>query len=368
MMKYLQDYLPKPSCDLDHSQNRYGVVFLAPVSYACTLFDPHKKSVSGMSMMKKDPLFIHYMEKTNCHCVCVHNADTLTKKGFSLWNPSIRRKLNIPQCPQRSDPLLEEIGFGFDPLNDDYKIVWFSCATGKENSYVYAMKTGAWCEIASPKPQFTRFSWVDSFSFNGVLHWEVGQSLSKPQDGSFFYIMTFDLSTHVFGMIPLPGPSYDWMTTNITTFKDSLALVSHGRKLNDTWIWIWRDDSWSVGFKLGMGKYPITGALQLQPAKNGDLLLTNYCEWILVYNPNTGVRSKVVEFSADSRLIDCCQYVETLHLLDIGETTSETTQVMKKKLQRSCFTCMQLPFWSLLSLKKSPRHWFLSCISKTPNM
>ncbi|KAL4555113.1 hypothetical protein LXL04_037724 [Taraxacum kok-saghyz] len=74
--------------------------------------------------------------------------------GFSLWNPSIRRKLNVPQCPQRSDPLLEGIGFGFDPLNDDYKIVWFSCAKGKENSYVYAMKTGAWCEIASPKPQF----------------------------------------------------------------------------------------------------------------------------------------------------------------------------------------------------------------------
>ncbi|KAL4555114.1 hypothetical protein LXL04_037725, partial [Taraxacum kok-saghyz] len=130
-------------------------------------------------------------------------------------------------------------------------------------------------------------------------------------------------------------------------------------------------DSWSVGFKLGIGKYPITGALQLQPAKNGDLLLTNYCEWILVYNPNTGVRSKVVEFSADSRLVDCCEYVETLHLLDIGETTSETTpsetaQVMKKKLQRSCIPCMQLPFWSLSSLKKSLRHWFLSFISKKP--
>ncbi|KAL7593415.1 hypothetical protein Lser_V15G35179 [Lactuca serriola] len=75
-----------------------------------------------------------------------------TKNGLTLWNPSIRRKVRVPECPRSSELALGGIGFGFDPISDDYKIVWISYE--KDTSFVYAVKTGTWCEVASPKPVY----------------------------------------------------------------------------------------------------------------------------------------------------------------------------------------------------------------------
>ncbi|CAI9295090.1 unnamed protein product [Lactuca saligna] len=75
-----------------------------------------------------------------------------TKNGFTLWNPSIRRKVRVPKCPRSSKLALGGIGFGFDPISDDYKIVWISYE--KDTSFVSAVKTGTCCEVASPKPVY----------------------------------------------------------------------------------------------------------------------------------------------------------------------------------------------------------------------
>lgn len=134
-----------------------------------------------------------------------------------------------------------------------------------------------------------------------------------------------------FGMIPLPGPTWDWLTTRITTIQDSLALISYRMDVDDTWIRVWRDASWSVVFKLGTGKLPVDGAFQFQPqpqtTNECNLLLTTYGEGFQIYNPKTGVRSGVLGFNAASSLIDFRECVETLHLLDMGEAACKTTQL-----------------------------------------
>ncbi|XP_023750115.1 putative F-box protein At3g16210 [Lactuca sativa] len=252
-----------------------------------------------------------------------------TKNVLTLWNPSIRRKVRVLECPRSSELPLGGIGFGFDPISDDYKIVWISCE--KDTSFVYAVKTGTWCEIASPKPEFTSVLY-EAFLFNGVLHWEVTRDNIKSQDiYPPSYILTFNLSTHVFGMIPLPGPTWEWLTTRITTIQDSLALISYGMDVDDTWIRVWRDASWSVVFKLGTGKLPVDGALQFQPqpqtTNECNLLLRTYGEGVQVYNPKTGMRSRVPDFNVASSLIAFRQCVETLHLLDMGVTACETKQL-----------------------------------------
>ncbi|KAI3753739.1 hypothetical protein L2E82_25800 [Cichorium intybus] len=252
-----------------------------------------------------------------------------TEKHLILWNPSIRRKLNVPECECPEIPVSERsfamFGFGFDPISDDYKIVRVSYA--KVGSYVYAVKTGTWCEISSPKPRFS-FVASEAFLFNGVLHWVVcvhdydkeSQYNNLPDD----YILTFDLSTHVFGIIPLHGPPRHSFSTGLTTIQDSLALISYGTDIDDTWIWVWRDASWSVVFKLGTCQLPIEGALQLQSTNNGDLLLITLGAGLHVYKPTTQVRSRVVNFDAASHLVYFWPFVETLHLLDIGEFACET--------------------------------------------
>ena len=73
----------------------------------------------------------------------------ITKNCLSLWNPSIRRKVSVPKYPQRSELVSKniEFGFGFDPISDDYKIVGVSYPD--DRSFVFALKMGTWCEIAS---------------------------------------------------------------------------------------------------------------------------------------------------------------------------------------------------------------------------
>ncbi|KAI3524428.1 hypothetical protein L1887_03083 [Cichorium endivia] len=104
-------------------------------------------------------------------------------RNISLWNPSIRRKLPVPGCPQIFATRIH-FGFGFDPINNDYKIVrvFNSLHAGNpESSFVYSMKKGGWCAITSSiKP----FKWYGANSkaccVNGILHWVIINHLVKP--------------------------------------------------------------------------------------------------------------------------------------------------------------------------------------------
>ncbi|CAH1426644.1 unnamed protein product [Lactuca virosa] len=65
----------------------------------------------------------HYKKEYTENFYTLHSEDQLawcTSGGYleihiSLWNPSIRRKLNLPDCPLRRF----HTGFGFDPITDD---------------------------------------------------------------------------------------------------------------------------------------------------------------------------------------------------------------------------------------------------------
>ncbi|CAH1449949.1 unnamed protein product [Lactuca virosa] len=214
----------------------------------------------------------------------------LFKKCVTLWNLSIRCKLIVPECPRRSESFLDGIGLGFDPISDDYKVVWISYV--KDNSFVYAVKSGTWCEIASPKHQnqISRLRY-DAFFFSGVLHWVLIVYQTGLPVKSNSCILTFDLSTHVFDMIPLPTSNRHWIMTGVTNIQSSLGLISYSDEFNESWIRVWRDDSWSGVFKLNTDQLFVIGVWQLQPqpTNNGDLLLNTYCQGLHVYNHKTGV-------------------------------------------------------------------------------
>ncbi|KAL4554004.1 hypothetical protein LXL04_039879 [Taraxacum kok-saghyz] len=253
----------------------------------------------------------------------VYNSKTREQsRVFNIYDHSTLkswRKVSVPKYPQRSELVSKniEFGFGFDPISDDYKIVGVSYPD--DRSFVFALKMGTWCEIASPKSHIS--SIPEPFLFDGVLHWYVFENILSQE------ILTFNLSTHVFGMIPLPEPICDWFITNITTIEGSLALISYHRESDDTWIWVWKDDSWSVVFKLGTGQLLIDGALQLQPQpnNNGDLLLNTYDKGLRIYNSKTRERSRVSKKFKEWR-----SYVETLHLLDMNEDYLLNNSTMRK--------------------------------------
>ncbi|KAI3790307.1 hypothetical protein L2E82_03257 [Cichorium intybus] len=238
-------------------------------------------------------------------------------RNISLWNPSIRRKLPVPGCPQIFATRIH-FGFGFDPINNDYKIVRvFNSLHGgsPKSSFVYSMKKGSWCAITSnPKP----FKWCDANSkaccVNGILHWVIINHLVKPG----FCIMTFDLSSHVFGIIELPETTR-YKSIHLTIIKGFLAAISMDP--GDCSIWVRRDSSWSVFLESKVTQlFEGTLVNVLKPCSDCDLLFRTHHEGFQVFNRKFGyLQSRLVDFTAASfRIIEMEMCSESLGSLDIA--------------------------------------------------
>ncbi|CAH1426647.1 unnamed protein product [Lactuca virosa] len=197
--------------------------------------------------------------------VCIFD---IHKNIISLWNPSVRRNVTL-QGPSNCLNWVTA-GFGFDTITNDYKIVRICRPKSGEcvrSSHVYTMKIGTWCAIASPTPLFRDVLSKACF-VNGVLHWMVECYVFELDDVDRRYILTFDLNTHVFGMIALPEPSCK--IQGLSAIQGYLAVIS--TKHDNAWILVWRDASWSVFHKSKINL--LKGGLMrvLLPTNNGDLL------------------------------------------------------------------------------------------------
>lgn len=149
-----------------------------------------------------------------------------SKRRIILWNPSIRRKLTIPDHPYSGDDVKRPFiaaGLGLDPITNDYKIVSISDLKNKrnaKNSFVYSVKTRSWYPIAHPATPFYNIR-STACSVNGALHWVAYSRISGSLD---HYIMTFNLSTHVFSRSLLPKLSCE--IKRVTILNNCLFVIS----------------------------------------------------------------------------------------------------------------------------------------------
>ncbi|KAI3803097.1 hypothetical protein L1987_31246 [Smallanthus sonchifolius] len=339
VMISLKDCHPNPSSDLDHSPNTGILVSLAHNSSTITAFNLLKtlqKSSSDTSLtgtmrfqLPSDPgssgydgipgVEFPYLPNGlssvvgSCNGIlCLYNQE------ISLCNFSIRRRLIVPRLRCLKPYVKVALGFGFDPVADDYKIVSVYPA-GYEldgsNAYIFSLKTESWSAIPSP---FTRFDHVKlqrACFFNGILHWVVVGYLTTEKLS--FFILTFNLSSHVFGHILLPKT---WTIRKITAIKGRLAVVSWGG--GGTWIWVMKvygkAESWCLRY------VPETrGASNLidvfQPIPNGNVFA--YCRGSKVHNLKTGRCTQGMKFGPFSD-VGMEMYVESLELVDKESATA----------------------------------------------
>lgn len=265
-------------------------------------------------------------------------------KGTYLFNPSIRRKVTIHDNPSwaHCENQFLTLGFGFDSVIDDYKILKIAITRTEKgdvrSASVYTIKTGTWHEIAFPTSSFTCDKSPQCL-FNGSLHWLVIRYLtdSYDEDFSYVYILKFDLSSEVFSRIELPEPS--WKTNQVTVIKGCLAVVS--LKHDDSWIWMRKEcngsdtvvSSWFVAFKLNTHEFE--GANNIfQLNANENLLVNPFYNGVIVYNPETRKRSKYVGLSGSMKTLYmtlCGESLELLHLgipCDQGKKRSYTVEFM----------------------------------------
>ncbi|KAD4584413.1 hypothetical protein R6Q59_036721 [Mikania micrantha] len=238
--------------------------------------------------------------------LCVYES----RIGINLWNPSIRRKVTVPDPPS-SDRLIH--GFGFDPIIQDYKILRISDA----GSSVYTLKTRSWHEIASPTRRFPDVSSCQCL-FNGALHWVV--KLTDSYDVCHYrYIMTFDLSSEAFSTIGLPEPS--WETSVVTIIKDCLAVISS--KCGKSKIWVKKEydntntnTAWCVAYRFNTD--PFKGAMRVfQRSIDGYLVFNNF-KGIMISNPESRFLRDLRKLRRSSFIVEMNTCEESLELLGLG--------------------------------------------------
>nr|XP_043624580.1 F-box/kelch-repeat protein At3g06240-like [Erigeron canadensis] len=255
-----------------------------------------------------------------------------------LWNFSVRRQVMIPKHPLRSRSSNMTVGFGFDRIANDYKIMTIHYGDTLR-PYIYTRMTATWTPIAPPAGMFYHLR-CNSYLIDATLYWVASDSPNIPR----CIIMTFDLTSHVFGTIPLPEPSFDlsshvfstiplpepcWAFEQLGEFNGALAVMC--TKGKDPWIWVKKTESnhvssWSVFLKLESPQF-IVGQL-LQPTFNGDLLIHTYPDFQSdgddrVYNTRTGGLSRLLRFIVYCN-IRMNTYVESIELLDKGTPCGET--------------------------------------------
>ncbi|PWA66032.1 F-box domain-containing protein [Artemisia annua] len=159
-----------------------------------------------------------------------------------------------------------------------------------------AQKTNAWRKIVSATTNIY-YAGSNACFFNGTLHWVVDCKLN---DIIQCRIITFDLSTNVFGFISLPKTDLDYYAPMI--FKGCLAVMCMIRDRGDHCsIWVMREyndvTSWTKAFDI------LEGILMNEDHKDS-----------IWYNHETRTLSRLTGDSGYTFEKDMC--VESLELLD----------------------------------------------------
>ncbi|CAN0907674.1 hypothetical protein LINGRAHAP2_LOCUS24929 [Linum grandiflorum] len=176
---------------------------------------------------------------------------------ITLWNPTTGETKVLPE-PEVPHPscLYEwqiEVGFGFDPQTNDYKVVAGFSST---ISCIYSLRNNSWRRLESwiCKPNERYLVNVTQFHSSRMdkVYW-----VSRPRDEwkftltNDFYIGYFDVSKEVgsteIKCLSYPGPYYLIVAGTFTMVKESLIVITYGEELPDLppSNRIRRDDSWS---------------------------------------------------------------------------------------------------------------------------
>nr|POF06191.1 f-box/kelch-repeat protein [Quercus suber] len=165
-----------------------------------------------------------------------------------LWNPSIHKSVFLPspgvRFPSSYEPM-EYLGFGYDPITDDYKVVrlvylhgWDERSfQGEEPSVVqiYSLRTNAWRTIPGPGHRYIIKEQSLSVFVNGSVHWlaHVGNVDTDSEDDysdddpPCNVIFTFNIRDEVFCKMDVPKYYEDTFDLNmmVALVGDKLALV-----------------------------------------------------------------------------------------------------------------------------------------------
>ncbi|XP_028060635.1 F-box protein CPR1-like [Camellia sinensis] len=184
--------------------------------------------------------------------VCLSDDHMCYVHTIILWNPSIRKSFNLPRPNvvfQTHGPLMHSIGFGFDSINHDCKVVRVIYVEDDDGFDIvppevelYSLSRGCWQSISDCGVQSIIPERSPQVYINGAVHWI---AYDRKTNGSFrrSLIVSFNMCDELFRKIFLPDSlaAQRGITIEINVFGESLCVMhdvflSGSNKAYDMWV------------------------------------------------------------------------------------------------------------------------------------
>ncbi|KAK4256131.1 hypothetical protein QN277_009039 [Acacia crassicarpa] len=153
------------------------------------------------------------------------------KSSFILWNPATREVLRVPKAPNLYHTGICDLGFGFSPIVNDYKIVLLSLSSLDDDGVylvqVFSVSKWSWKEVEVGKLKGMVSFVAPGFSFDGAIFW-FGFGCKPRFRASKRFLISFDIATESFALITIPKSSLT-SESRLTTYDNKLAMLSKSR-------------------------------------------------------------------------------------------------------------------------------------------
>ncbi|OMO83245.1 hypothetical protein COLO4_22623 [Corchorus olitorius] len=280
-----------------------------------------------------------YFPIVSCSCktLCLYNA-----VNVALWNPSTREFKTIPPSTIKRPAGVHSIefqclGFGFDSVTDDYKVVRFvsnyfedmdaeTFSKPVHQVELYSLKSDSWTEIPSiPHVLPCGIPWSRHHYVNGFYYWQADK-------GKFeCFILSFDMANEKFSTSPLPnvGRSLAQYPMQLLDFSGWLGAMYYPwegtEKSFD--LWVMMNGSWSR--KLTIESIPQVDR-PLGFWKNGKLFLLSLTSELVLFDPANRELKKLGNH-ANQNLLFLIKYFESL--VPIGGSSEQDEQIIRSPME-----------------------------------
>ncbi|XVF46361.1 hypothetical protein PTKIN_Ptkin03bG0020900 [Pterospermum kingtungense] len=218
---------------------------------------------------------------------------------LALWNPATREIKICHECNKNIRSkfytlFLGTIGFGLDPLSNDYKVVYIRKyhESGKDiqepaHYSIYSMSSDSWREFKDEDVEFLRDYEVCGSSnnacVNGVYYWHTCKFINSSCD-YFFKVLAFNFSTEVFQLIDSPFskrggrllPLHDRIAIWDTDLLEDIEISNE--------VWVLDDDGrhWTKVLKIEIHVLQVKKLFGFW--KNGKVLVESVTGELLLYD------------------------------------------------------------------------------------
>lgn len=309
----------------------------------------HSNDLNNNVVPLKCPLLHTQLVGTCNGLVCQAHYTPLNLANILIWNPSIHKYKVLPK-PTKIFTVEDTnykryvifIGFGFDSINNDFKVVRLMTLDNKQQETtpkveVYSLLSNSWRIITfkSPPPKILislHVKYRSQMFVNGKIHWVVSKLSNDGEINNF--VLSFDVSKEKFGELMLPQrlkinqpPS----EVSILAGGDLLAVIHTSFSSLDCKsfsIWVMKEygvvESWSEVFHFDSARYYIGGGIEsvLALRSNGEMVLKLHSGGIVTVLQDPIMLSGLIVNDLGVR--ECFDnvfvgsYVQSLFLIDNG--------------------------------------------------